>query len=423
MLSLLWAFAERAVPRLSSALVLFVLARSVAPDAAGIYNWGILTVLLAQSMFDASVRQIAVLAVQSPSGPQFFRRYRLWCSTGGGLIVLAGSLLGGMIALHESLQALVILTPLAIIPLANAFAAPHVASLQFRGNWRALAVIQGASACLTLCISIPLIVVTGSIAGSIVQATLTEVLVMLAVRRTDQRLCSSVAERHVSDGRDHWNEFRYSSILGVFSWGQSQAERIAIAVIAGPGPLAIYSLSATVARSLGDVLAISATNVIRPELVPHAEASAHTMRAVVAPHLMRALALVASAALVVSVAATVLIGQLLPPDWGVARTLIPLVSLSGIPLVYTWVMTAVTAARGRLRKLVPFRLLGLVLAIPVGWLASYDLTAAGWAILGRETSLALLMTAAFGKDVPVRPALVGAVMITAGACACWGILL
>jgi O-antigen/teichoic acid export membrane protein len=190
-------------------------------------------------------------------------------------------------------------------------------------------------------------------------------------------------------------EFKHVAAYSGLGWLQAQSDRVAVGAAAGPSILGVYSLAWSVARSIGDGLALSTANVLRASIAT--VSSLEAVRSTSTALLGRALVLSTAIAAGISTVAILILEPLLPRAWDEALDIVPVLALSTIPTAIAWSLTVVLIQTGRVRMAVPIKTLGVLAAAPIAVAAMSSLTLAAWFAAGRELAL-MLMLAASGRD-------------------------
>lgn len=398
MKALAWAFVERLLPRIASALVMLIFAAATNPTIVGSYAWMVVALTGVQSIFDAAVRQVAVGAVQTENGMRFLRRYRIVFASAGPLILLS-ALFFVSLATADPVGTFFTLLPIAFAPVGTALATVALARLQMAGKWRAIALSQSSAVTTSLLVSLPLVLTTQNALGPALQALLAELfnaaLLVFLVRRVQ-------IDIRTSDTTDLAKEFMAASWFAGLGWAQSQADRVLVGAVGGQRVLGLYSFSWSLSRNVGDALSYASVNVLRPQLLKLESTDTQRALSIFRQSLYRVNLLLVAVAIATFVGATWILPLILDQRWETVFTAVPIMSLSSFPLVAAWSLTPILVREGRLRAALFGKILGVAAAVPVGLAAAQDLTLAAWVALAREFLVLLCLAIASRRTVPAR---------------------
>lgn len=398
---MVWATAERLLPRLASAFVMFIAALFISPEALGIYFWGSLAFSLTQASLDASIRQLAVLMYQSANGRRFLQTYRRASMIAGPVAVLA--MISVVAIAMRDVAIIPSLVPFALAPLFVGWATNAVAALQAAGRWAQLARSQAFSAGASLVISIPAMAATHSVFALALQAMMTELINAVLVSWSARSLPSRVDATNASQadsihGATNWaRQYRAATAYSLTGWLQSQADKLLVGIFAGSHVLGLYSFAWAISRSLGDAIGTATANVLRAEL-PHGAELGEVERKLTDRLLVRGLVLAAVACGLV-ISAVPLLRLYLSPEWSPALSSVPPMATATIAVVFTWMMTVVLVRSDNTRRALPARILGVVASVPIAIASQTSLELAAWTALGREVVVASLVGVAVGRTV------------------------
>lgn len=407
--NLLWALVERVLPRASSALVAILLAYATSPDIVGIYTWLTLGVTLYLSVADGAARQVAVLAWRSSTGLVLIRRYaRIAGPAGLAILTIVAVTVGALTGRWDLVASA---SPIVLVPLVNVRSVLSTALMQITGQWRTLALIQSASAAASLVVSVPILLLTGSLLGPALQLFLTEALFTFFVRRRVRLTGLDKRAAHLPEGERLSGAFAHLSAQAALGWVQGQADRLLLGGFAGTSALGSYSLALAIGRNPGDAVSMATANVARSAVVN--KTSLESARSALDRLLVRAV----TASAVVVVALIVAVQLILPVFldrtlWGPSIAAAGPILLSMLVTVYAWSVSPVLIQFGYGRALTWIKLVGLAFAPAVALGAVWSLQAAAWLVLARELAMLLAAVAICPKAAP-RKALVLTLGLTA----------
>lgn len=397
MLRQLWSFAERFAPRVISALLMLLLAYFAAPEAVGIYNWGILVYTLFQAVTDAPFRQIIFFTASSRKGIRFLRRYRLLVAVFGFLgILVAIIVLWRLLEVTDPAQAWSLL-PIAFAPAFTAMGLRGVGRLQAAGKWRTLAAGQALAAMSSLIVAVPVLYVSRSPLGCSLGLLTTEVVFALWSWRQSQDLQTTDVQK---ESRSMAGLFTRMAGYSALAWSQGQADRVLIGAFSGAANLGMFSMATALARSLGDALASSSANVLRSEIGTSANLLDTCVRA---SKVLNRGTILALAGVWLSVLLTeTIVSWILGTEWQSALSIVPILALCVIPSVFSWSSAVLHVARRSAGRALVAPSIGILFAIPIAWLSGFNLFAAAWVVLLRELSLSCVAYALIGRAAPWR---------------------
>lgn len=398
-MSSVWAFVERMVPRGGTAFVMLLLATVVPPAEVGVYTLSMMLVMLVQTMTDGSVRGVAISAVPSRKGRRFIAKYQWWVSWAGTAIIALG-LVGIWFFLSPDLRPVIWgVTPLLLMPASTAMRVRAIADLQLHGSWQSLARHQSMATFVSLAVSIPMLYLTHSIVASSIQAVLTEVFFTWAVVRAVKRVKVQVTDEQLQESlrRRPKPELAHMSGYQLLGWFQSQTDRFLVSIFAGPAVLGQWSFAQNIARSAGDSLAVSTTNVLRPAIFSGDE---HTQRVVGQKLLDRALVMTLVIETCVVVIALTVLPLMLSSEWDPAINAVPLMALSCVVTTLNWPLSVYLLKADRIAMASPLKVVGVILALPIALTAVHNFQLAAWLLVVRELVECVLLLALTRKVVP-----------------------
>jgi len=399
MLGQLWSFAERFAPRVVSALLLLLLAYFASPEAVGVYNYGILLYTLFQALTDAPFRQVIFFTVSSRKGMRFLRRYRILVAILGFLGILLGILVIRFVLDVEHPEEVLTLLPIAFAPAFTAMGLRGVGLLQAAGKWKTLAAGQAVAAVSSLAVALPALYLSHSPLGCSLGLLTTELVFAFWCWRKG---CSVVTSR-VEIPRDSRRiSSLYTKMAGYsgLAWSQGQADRVLIGGFSGAANLGIFSMATALARSLGDALASSSANVLRSELgtLTNPEDAHQRASRILNRGTFLALVGVWLSVLMTQTVVTWLLGE----EWRASLAIVPLLSLSVIPSVFSWSSAVLHVARRSAGRALIAPIIGILFAVPIAWLSATNLLGAAGMVLFRELSLSCVAYLLIGRTAPWR---------------------
>lgn len=414
MRALAWAFTERLLPRIASAVVMLIFAAMTNPTVVGSYAWMVIALTGVQAVFDAAVRQVAVGAIRDRAGLQFLRRYTLVFATSGPILLLL-ALFAVSGSSSTPLDVFWSLAPIVLTPTFIAMATTALARMQAQGRWRAIALIQAVAVLTSLAITLPLVITTQSALGPALQAVIVEALNATLLLVVSHKV---IILPEVGEGASPRREFLAAAWYSGLGWAQSQADRMLVGALGGQRVLGLYSFSWSVSRNVGDALSYASVNVLRPQLLRGDEVDDTHAQKVFQSSLRKACLLLGVVTVATFIGATWILPLILDEQWTSVFTAVPVMSLSSFALVTAWSLTPMLVRAGRLRAALVAKVIGVLLAIPVGVVAAFDLTAAAWVALAREIIVTGCLAYAARRAVQAR-----AYLIPACATLCFGLLI
>lgn len=398
--SLLWSFIERIFPRLSSALVMLLLAVYVQPSTLGLYAVAILGVTFVQAASDAAIRQLAVGAISTLAGRAFILRYQIWSALVGGFslsLLFLGILLFDS-ASDDSVRDVVFLMPMIFIPAISASRVASVAKLQSLDRWRSLAMYQFVASVVSLVVSLTVLVLTKSVLAASIQAVFSELIFSIVCRRLAKG--SSVELDRVAD-YPYFREFVHLVQYGIVGWFQGLADRVILGPIAGTAQLGLYSVSASISRSAGDAISTSSTNVLRAS-IQKKKMSIDEVRRTADSLLVKALGLSVIGVLLTILGSELVLRKFLPEVWDPALDGVRIMAVAAVPMLIAWNLTAVLVVVRRIKWAAPVNLIGILFALPIALAAKDSIVDAAWIVVAREFCMAFLLSVIAGRGAPIR---------------------
>lgn len=380
---------------------MLLLAFYVSPDVVGLYAWMVISLTFAQAAADVPLRHIAVEAISTRRGRNSLRRYA-WFSAAASVVVL-GATLAALVWAHPGEVAVIAqLLPLVLVPVMTLGAIEPVARLQMADKWHVLAGTQTFAALAAVAVSLPVLLLTGSILAAALQPLLAECVNMVVCRLRARRLPDPLAsDPHTTEGigdsvfTEWWGVQTYS-LLG---WAQGQADRIFVGLFAGASLLGSYSYATALGRTGGDAAINAGVNVVRTQL-RRAE-DLDSARSVLEKATIRMIAVCGAGVLAVWVLAQLVLGHSLDPSWDAALAAAPILAASAIPAAVTWHMSVALVVARRTRQALPARVVGVGTAVLVAIAAISSLQAAAVAVVLRELIVMTLMTLATRRSSPI----------------------
>jgi O-antigen/teichoic acid export membrane protein len=332
----------------------------VSPREMGLYAGAYLVYTFAASIGDSAIRQ---------SAPPFWfaRRGRevLHTVSGAGaalsfVAVAAFAVVVRTTGAATSREALMVLS-LGLAGVFSCAALPRVTYAEAQGRWPFLARQQLVASVSSILVGAALVPFLG-IGGGIAQTVVSEGVYFLRVPRPGPEL----ADGAETPRRTAFRQLSHVSLTNVLGWVQGQAERIAIAVFAGPALLGFYAVAFQLARSLSDPAATGLMSWLRNSL----SRPGSDRRTVYESAVRRAAALglllqvVALGCLVVPAAVV------MPHSWHTSVRIAVVMSASLPALMVQWSMSAMIIAQHRTKELFPWQLVGVVATLGCGvWIA------------------------------------------------------
>ncbi|MFJ5693889.1 hypothetical protein ACIP9X_08555 [Arthrobacter sp. NPDC093125] len=388
---------------------MFLAAIYVSPSVLGVYTWAILGLSLLQSAFDVAVRQVAVGALQTRRGLRFLKRYRQTFIIAGPAFLVFIIMLLLISQPAELYGSIWTLAPLILAPISMALATRSVAILQSAGEWKALASAQSKAVMASLAISLPVVLLTQSIAGCVLQVAVVEVIFALLVTLNARRTIIPSGTNAVTAPPNISSQFSSASIYSTLGWGQGQSDRVLVGFFAGVARLGQYNLAWSVSRSLGDAIVNATINVLRPQILLSNATSDNTVKTL----LDRASLLIAGMIILTVAGTEIILKPVLGAEWFDALNAVPVMALCTLPQVFSYSATIYLTRTGKLRSGLQPKMLGLVLAVPIAFAAMFGLTFAAWLAVLREVLVMSWMVWLVRRELPLKSLWQAAAVFTA----------
>ena len=415
MLNQIKSLIERAIPRMSSAIVILTLAAFTSPHYVGIYNVVTLLYTAIQVTIDSGARFAVIRVLTEPGGMKIMNRYRVIMPV-VAFVILVGLMLfllynGTLENWGEFFQVL----PVALAPGFGALGLLYVGTLQATNQWGTLARMQLRASLVGLLVGGSILVLTHSLLGPALQLAVTEGMFALLCWRRARRNTQPLP--HSTPGeRSILSDMGTMSGYALVSWFQGQAERLFMAVFAGTAVLGTYTAGSAVGRAPGDALAASTANVVRVGIAD--KESPEEIRSTSDHLLLRALML-AFACVLIALTASVVLTPLLGVDWKPAMSMVPFIAMVSFPVVLSWAASVLLVRTGAAWKTFVGPVIGVVFGALIAWVASFDLHLAATLLVIREFAVVLVAYVLVGRSAPWRSFLVAAVLSTIGLAGCW----
>lgn len=415
MLTQIKSLIERAIPRLSSALVVLVLAAFTSPHYVGIYNLVTLLYTAIQVTIDSGARFAVIRVLTEPGGLRIMNRYRLV------MPFVAFAILSGLMlflrwkGILENWGEFFQVLPVALAPGFGALGLVYVGTLQATEQWGMLARLQLRAALAGLAVGGTTLVLTHSLLGPALQLAVTEgVFALLCWWRA--RKNTEPLPRTAPGRRSITSDMATMSGYALMAWFQGQAERLFMSVFAGTAALGTYSAGSAVGRAPSDALAASTANVVRVGVAhKHRHAS---IRRTSERLLLRALVL-AFAGVALSVVAGLVLRPLLGPKWDTAMSMVPFIAMVAFPSVLSWSASVLLVQTGRAWHTFAAPVTGVILSVAIAWAASFDLHLAATLLVIRELAVVLVCFLLLRATAPWRAFGLCTALSTVGLAICW----
>lgn len=360
--SVLLAALERVVNRGAGVVVGVVMVFFVSPREMGLYAGAFLAYTFASAVGDSAIRQSAPPYWFSRRGRDVLHRVSAFgavisCVTVAGFAAVMR--VTGAASPRDSLMVL----SLCLAGIFSCAALPRVTYAEAQGRWAFLARQQAVASVGSIVVGAALVPVLG-IGGGFAQTIVCEGLYFLRLPRPGVELASGAETAMPTALR----QLAHVSVTNVLGWLQGQAERIAIAVFAGPILLGYYAVAFQLARSLSDPAATGLMSWLRNSLSRPGADQGSVYDAAIKRG--AALGLVLQA---VALSCLVLPASLVLPETWHESVRIAVVMSASLPiLMVQWSMSAMLIAQHRTRELFPWQVCGVVATIGCGLLmASY----------------------------------------------------
>lgn len=406
---------ERAIPRLSSALVVLLLAAFTTPHYVGIYNLVTLLYTAIQVTIDSGARFVVIRALKEPGGMRIMNRYRTIMPF-VAFMILAGLMLflrwrGTLENWGEFFQVL----PVALAPGFGAAGLLYVGVLQATNQWGTLARLQLWAALAGLSVGGTTLILTQSLLGPALQLAVTEGVFALlcwwrARNNTKPIVQSAPGQRSIL------SDMTTMSGYALMSWFQGQAERLFMSIFAGTAVLGTYTAGNAVGRAPSDALAASTANVLRVGIADKDDGAGIKQES---ERLLTRALLLAFACVVLSVAATFVLGPLLGPDWATAMSMVPFIAMVAFPSVLSWSASVLLVRTGEAWKTFVAPVTGVSFGVLIAWAATVDLHVAATMLVLREIAVVLVSFVLIGWVAPWRSFSICVLLAAAGLGMCW----
>jgi O-antigen/teichoic acid export membrane protein len=399
--NLIWSLVERVLPRAANALLMVLLAYFLTPFEVGLYVWPMLILTFYYSALDGAIRQVVVPSWSSKNAFGLLVSYQRWASVAGVAVMIVTI---GIMLLHFTADRAQILglLPLVAVPVFNSISVIPLGFIQKMNDWRALARMQVIAAAVSLIVSVPAVLLTRSLTGASLQVLLTECIFAFAVRRAAESRGMAEIRAGLSEGPTYGREFFHASVFFVGGWAQAQIDKVLIGAFAGTSLLGSYNFALAVARNPGDAVSASTSNVLRVRLSEMEVGEPRELGKAADGVLLKAVGLGVIMVIVLIMGVELILKPLLGATWQAPLNASLPATISILPTILSWGLPVVMLSIKRLAWGGPLRVVGILLALPIAYAATVSLSAAAWALLGREVVMSLLFMLACGRAVPVR---------------------
>jgi O-antigen/teichoic acid export membrane protein len=378
--SVLLAVLERVINRGAGAVVGLVMVFFVSPKEMGLYAAAFLVFTFAKALGDSAIRQSAP--------PYWFARrgrdiLHTVSAVGAVISFVAVAGFAGIVwvtGAGSPLDALLILT-LSLAGVFSCAALPRVTYAEAQGRWSFLARQQFVASVASIVVGVALVPVLG-IGGGFAQTIVSEGVFYLRLPRPGPEL-ATIEE---TSRRTAFRQLGHVSVTNMLGWVQGQAERIAIAIFAGPILLGYYSVAFQLARSLSDPAATGLMSWLRNSL----SRPGTDQRSVYDASIRRgaALGLILQA---VALCCLILPASVVMPDtWHVSVRIAVVMSASLPILMVQWSMSAMLIAQHRTKELFPWQLWGVAATTVCGILMATSLWVGVVALVVRDMLMTII---------------------------------
>lgn len=402
----LWALAERFSLRAVSSLLSITMAVLTSPETLGLYTTAITVVTLAQVLTDTSLRQAGSAAPweYSKNDSVLLRVSR---ASGVAATALLACVLGVSAKTSLTPPEALSLLPLVFVPLATACSAPSIVRLQREGAFARIARMQAISSFTSLAITVPVLFATRDALAPALQFLVAEVGLVLLVR-IGKRTRGDTVTGSTESTRSFVVRLCPISLVNGLAWGQSQLDRLCVAVFASATTAGLYALSLNIARVVPEVLIVAIGNVLRPALASEAAQGGDISRSHSAVRsAARSAGLgVSFSAVVSSCCAPPVLSRFLDLSWTSAIRALPIVAASTVPVGLVAITTVVLQARLQSGRAIAPLAVSATLAVPIGALAQIGVAVSAGALVVRE--LAVGVWRLLAVDRRTRLSLLGA---------------
>ena len=415
MLAQIKSLIERAIPRLSSALVVLLLAAFTTPHYVGIYNLVTLIYTAIQVTIDSGARFVVIRVLSEPGGMRIMNRYRAIMPFVAFLILVGLMLFLRWNGTLENWSEFFQVLPVALAPGFGVLGLLYVGTLQATNQWGTLARLQLWAALLGLTVGGTTLILTHSLLGPSLQLALTEgvfaLLCWWRARHNDKPIPQTPPGQ-----QSIFSDMATMSGYALMSWFQGQAERLFMSIFAGTAALGTYSAGNAVGRAPSDALAASTANVVRVGIADKDED--REIRSESERLLSRAL-LLAFGCVVLSMAASLVLRPLLGPDWATAMSMVPFIAMVAFPSVLSWSASVLLVRTGQAWKTFVGPVTGVAFGIVIAWTASFDLHLAATVLVAREVAVVLVSFSLIGRAAPWRSFVICVALASLGLTVCW----
>lgn len=408
-LDLAWAYTERILPRISSATVLLSLATVTSPAVVGTYSWVLVSVLLLRAIVDNPIRNVATVSVGDKVSERYLRKLISGTRMVGTVCLVVLVILLASFSFEAVGTSVVALILIPLVPSLIARGLMPLARLQQAHAWGAITKARFLSSIIGLIVSLPLVFTPWPFAAAIFFLFLNEAAFAFLCKRKARDIRSDGLTITTHSIRKIKSEYTASAVYQVLGWAESQADRLFIGLIAGTQVLGQYSTSASVAKSGPDAVAGGTSRVLRARLVTVTDL---TGRRLVERAIVPGLFLVLLGALLLWLLNATLLRTLLGEEWEQALRAIPILAAAGLPAYLTWNISTIMSVEGSLRTLLPVRICGIFISLPIALLAFQDFALAAWVMFGRDTVVALIAMWFARKWVSIRLLILSVMFLT-----------
>jgi hypothetical protein len=378
-----------------------------APSTVGIFAWATLTLTFYQGVSEASIRQMATIVVHSPKQRAKLRAYLGWSSVSG--ILLLCLVIGVLYVNVDSSERsdVAVLMPIVLVPLVTAFGVIPTAELQRSEAWGQLANFRLISSAISLGLCLPILFLSNPLIACSVYPAVSELIFVLLSRHRSSKTVAS-AEEDVMVERSFVNELWAIASYRALGWVEGQADRVVMGTLAGTERLGFYSTGVAIARSGGDAVSLSSSNVLRARLANLPQMASQRMwQREIDRTLLPGIGVVALGVVAVWIACRTVLPGILSDDWNPVLYSAPILALATIPAFLSWNMSTILAVRGGISKMIPVRVGGILFAIPIALAAISSLEFAAWLILARDLVVAILASVIALELVPKKTVWLG----------------
>ncbi|RLY91582.1 hypothetical protein CWC38_04215 [Kocuria tytonicola] len=419
MLNQIKSLIERALPRVSSALVILTLAAFTNPHYVGIYNVVTLLYTAIQVTIDSGARFAVMRVLTEPGGMKIMNRYRAIMPL-LAFVLLVGLMLimrwrGTLENWHEFFQVL----PVAFAPGFGALGLLYVGTLQATSQWGLLARLQLRASLAGLLVGGTVLVLTHSLLGPSLQLAVTEGVFALLCWWRARRNTHPIP--HAEPGEQSiLSDMGAMSGYALMAWFQGQAERLFMTFFAGTAVLGTYTAGSAVGRAPGDALAASTANMVRVGIAD--KQTAREIRETSERYLFGAL-LIAVVGVVVAQVASIVLVPLLGEKWTLAMSMVPFIAMVSFPGVLSWAASVLLVRTGSAWKTFVGPVIGIAFGAVIAWVASFDLHLAATVLVLREFTVVLVAYLFIGRAAPWRSFWLASGLSAVGLAACWLVVL